>query len=235
MQYIKNSNYNANLLDFIFITLSGPNIKEQNIFIDSEWLLTQFVFLYLFADISFSAFFEKGPLILLRIGSRAKLWVTLIIEIILKVLLFLFIQTLTVISLGIFFFPIKFTNNILATSALITLNINNFYLVSCMLLLLFLTYITLALIQNIISIIFKSSIISILFCSILQSFTLNSGKINVNLIKWLPGNQSIMVRHSLVNANVLNFNIGWSIFYNLFFIVILITIGFLYTDKLDII
>lgn len=104
-----------------------------------------------------------------------------------------------------------------------------------MLLLLFLTYITLALIQNTMSIILKSPIISLLFCCILQFFTLNSGKINVNLMKWLPGNQSIVVRHTLINLDVVNFNISWSIFYNLFFIVALIIIGFLYIDKLDII
>lgn len=101
--YIQNSNYDANLLDLIFLTLSGPNIREQNIFIESEWLLVQFVFLYLLADISFSSFFEKGPLILLRIGSRSKLWVVLIGKIILNILVFLFIQILTVVLLGIFF------------------------------------------------------------------------------------------------------------------------------------
>ncbi|MBN3348068.1 hypothetical protein CF050_14565 [Clostridium botulinum] len=233
--YIQNSNYDANLLDLIFLTLSGPNIREQNIFIESEWLLVQFVFLYLLADVSFSSFFEKGPLILLRIGSRSKLWVVLIGKIILNILVFLFIQILTVVLLGIFFFPIRLSNNILATSRLLRLNINNLYAVFCMLLLLFLTYITLALIQNTMSIILKSPIISLLFCCILQFFTLNSGKINVNLMKWLPGNQSIVVRHTLINPDVVNFNISWSVFYNLFFIVVLIIIGFLYIDKLDII
>ncbi|UCS14399.1 hypothetical protein [Clostridium botulinum] len=233
--YIQNSNYDANLLDLIFLTLSGPNIREQNIFIESEWLLVQFVFLYLLADVSFSSFFEKGPLILLRIGSRAKLWAVLIGKIILNILLFLFIQILTIVSLGIFYFPIRWTNNILATSRLIRVNINNLYAVFCMFLLLFLTYITLALIQNTMSIILKSPIISLVFCCILQFFTLNSGKINISLMKWLPGNQSIVVRHTLINPNVVNFNISWSVFYNLFFIIALVIIGFLYIDKLDII
>lgn len=235
MQYIQNINYNANLLDLIFLTLSGPNIREQNIFIDCEWLLVQFVFLYLFVDIGFSSFFEKGSLILLRLGSRSRLWRIIIIEIIFKILLFLIIQFLTIILMGLVLFPIKWSNTLLATSNLIRININNFYAVFCMLILLFLTYLTLALIQNIISIIFKTPIISILFYCILQFFTLNSGKININLIKWLPGNQSIMVRHTYINSNVVNFNISWSILYNLFFIIALLIIGYIYIYKLDII
>lgn len=235
IQYIQASNCNANLLDVMFLILSGPNIKEQNIFIDSQWLLIQFVFLYLFADISFCAFFKKGSLILFRVGSRAKLWLMIIVEIVLKVLLFLAIQFLTIIFFGIFSFPIKFTHNILATSKLTRINTDNLYIVSWMLLLLFLTYIVFALIQNTISLILKSSVSGILFCCMLQFFTLNSGRINKGLMKWLPGNQSIIVRHSIINPSVVNFNMSWSVFYNLFFIIGLILIGFLYTNKLDVI
>ncbi len=235
IQYIQNSNCNINLLDLTFLTLSGPNINEQNIFVNFEWLLVQCTFLYLFVDIGFSNFFKKGNLILLRVGSRAKLCMLIILEIIFKILIFLVIQLLTVLVMGMCLFPIKWSNTILATSKLMRIHLNNFYTVIYMLLLLFLTYITLALIQNTISIIFKTPIISIVFYCILQFFTLNSGKINKNLIKWLPGNQSIIVRHTFIDPSIPYFSITWSILYNLLFIIILIIISFLYTSKLDII
>lgn len=226
----------ANLFDFIFIVFCGPDINEKNLFVCFEWMFTNLIVLSLFSNISFNQIFERGSLVISRAKSRSNLWLSQIVSLSIMIMGYFIIQFLIVISIAIVSYPIN-TNepiNLIKEIYNIDVNINSLKIIIWLFVLITLSAISIILFQSVLSLILKNSVIALVITIIVQSFALNSGKISIKIIRWLPGNQGILLRHDMFSSSNIGFSITWSIVYSLIFIFILSLIGFFYIKDLDI-
>jgi hypothetical protein len=226
----------VNLFNLIFIIFCGPKINEKRLFISFEWIFMNLIILALFSNVTFHQIFERGSLVISRVLSKTDLWVAQIVSLLIMIIGYFIMQFLVTILIGTEVCNISTNSHINLINKIYTINtdINKIKIIIILFVLLILSSVSIILFQSTLSLILKNPVIALVITLIVQFFTLNSGEININVMRWLPGNQGILLRHDSFSASVVGFSVAWSIVYNLIFILILSLIGFFYIKGLDI-
>lgn len=228
---------NVSFFDFIFIIFCGPSINEKKLFICFQWLFMNLIILFLFSDISYTQIFHQGTLIVTRVRSRMILWLSQVVSLILMVILFYIIQFIFVMSLASIIYPLKAKtkfSNVFSILYGIKINISNMQSIILLFSLLIMATSSIIIMQSLFALILKNSVLALVITIIIQSLTIISGNINTCIVRWLPSNQGILLRHDIFSLNKLGFSITWSVIYCSIFILILFLIGLIFINNLDI-
>lgn len=226
----------SNMIDVLFLSFCGPSVNNSNLAIDLQWLLIQLVLTALLGDFAFNQIFYKSNFLLVRAKSRTKIWIGQALYISIAVLIFFLIGFFVVAALSQIIL-INGTNNwfhVASSIYNIPSNIGKYQIIAQMFILLYLTSLCAVLLQSLISMLTKNVLIPLILIMAFHIFAINSGRINVFIVRWILGNQSMIVRHTLIDENIKNFSIQWSVVYNIVLILLILIIGVHVINKMDI-
>lgn len=229
IHYIKSLG-GGTILDVVFFSFCGPAITEFPNFVALQWLCIQLVMLLLFSNFIFYQTFYMGIYELPRIGNRTLWWITQVFDLVVKVFEFYLVGFLI-----IFLLSLTFIKNRLLSHIDVRLYSNiDYKTVILMFFIIFVSSVSIILFQSVFSIILKNSVPSLVFIIIMHIFAINSGKINVLLVKWILENHSMIIRSSLFDFGNASFSIRWAFTYDICFLVITFLLGLAIIKKLDI-
>jgi hypothetical protein len=226
----------SNVLDVLFLSFSGSSTQNSNLALAFQWLLIQIVVISMLGDFTFNQIFYKSTFILIRSKSKSKLWISQAIYISIALFVFFFLGFLVVYILSLIAFPTTSNNWFHTTTHFYNIPTNQsaVYIICEMFVLLYLATLCSVLFQSLISLITKNVLLPLVSIILLHIFSLNSGKININSVKWFIGNQSMLIRHNYFDQNVNNFSILWSLIYTVLMIIFIVIIGTYVINKIDI-
>lgn len=227
-----------NVWDVLFVSFVGPSISDDSLFNFFIFFIPYLMFFYMFGNIAEEDLFEKGISIIPLIGSRKKWWFVEIATLFSFSFFYVILGMLTTLVVGLFFLP--FSNRI--SPFLLSINqwhINGnttiFTLIFGWIFLLFLTtLISFSLTQMALSIMWRNSFVSLIFVSAIMVLSWVFGIRHPYIVRYLPGSQSMLLRHTFLDPAVHGFSLAWSLVYNTIAIFIVSTVSFLYVRRMDI-
>ncbi|MCB2178579.1 hypothetical protein KQH61_04105 [bacterium] len=224
--------------DFYFLFFSGPDNYSIPLMQLLLWFIPQMLFYYLIGNMAYGELSQNGYILLPRIGSRKRWWLA-------KVISLLFISAIyllelivapalgAVLALGIHINslaePVFLTNMWPSSSAF-----SGFQLV-CVIVLLYLSSMWfLGTFQMAISLIFKQPVYSFLLISAILLVSCIGSVNQPGLVRWLLGAQTILSRHSFIDATIPGYSLLWSLVFNLSLFIISFMMGNQVIRRLDI-
>lgn len=227
-----------NVWDVLFVTFTGPSISNDSLFNLIFWFLPYLMFFYMFGNIAEEELSQRGVSIIPLIGSRRKWWLGEIATLLILSIIYVLIGIATVLIVSLFFLP--WSNEISPfllshelwqipkDTTVVTLMIRwIFPLFSS-------TLFAISFIQMTISIIWRNSFTAlILVCAVtILSWLFGIG--HPYLVRWLPGSQSMLLRHTFLDPMVYGFSLTWSLVYNAIIVLIVLAVSFIYVRRMDI-
>lgn len=227
-----------NLGDFYFIVFSGPGNVGVSMLELLIWFIPQMLFYYVIGDMAYGELSHKGHILLPVFGSRARWWAGKVITLYIYSLLFV-LELFLSFTLGVLLaLPIKI--NSLANWVTLTDFWPGSQAFSGMQLLLIIILIyasslfALGSLQMALSFLLKRSIYSFLLIIGILLVSCFASIDQPWLVRWLPGAQSILVRHSFIDTSIPDFSLLWSISYNIILATVSVAFGFMKVKWLDI-
>lgn len=224
-------------LDSIFLAFAGPTVEMNSILDGLVWLVPQLFLFFLVGNLASLELKASGEYILPLLGSRYLWWAGKLIMLFIIVsgfflsgflIVFMISKQMTTSDGG--WGELILLDNIYAS----LVKYKPSYIGFIILVLLISTGLIMAILQTLLSLVFDSirAYFIVAFISVSTCLGGNSFK---QIITIMPSNQSILSRHSLFLNNPHWFSINWSLIYNIVFLTLLITFGFIYIKKMDII
>jgi len=218
------------VLNVLLLSFGGPILKEFPAFTALQWFLTQLIIMSLLGSFSFFELYYRGIYTLTRIGSRIKWWTMIAVSLLIKIIQFYIVGIIVVFLISITQFPL-YDEHLLIESMKLPITFN-MLIILCVTIMI--TSFAITLLQSFLSIILKSTISPSIFILIIHIFAIYSANINFELVKWLPGNQSMIFRHSIFTSGLNSFSMIWSLTYNFFLISIILLYGYFVITRFDI-
>lgn len=223
--------------DGVLIGLGGPGLTDSSLQSLLRWFVPLLLFFYIIGDLIAGELGQRGQLIVPRIGSRLGWWLSklqfLAVAVIGYVLLAL-VGTLAGASLRLpwaWAWPggalalAGVAPPMTSSGAIVILGALWFFGGTCFALALWQTTAALLLQRAFYGLVL---IIGVL----LGSWLVGTGR--PALVRWLPGSQSMVLRHTFVDPQVAGFSWQWSAIYNLLLAVCAIGIGGWYAARMDV-
>lgn len=225
--------------DAVFIGFAGPGLSDGSLLNFLRWFMPHLLFLYMIGDLAHGELIQRGHAVVPAIGSRRRWWWG---KITLLALLTLGYVTLGVVAAligastvlpwsgawqGGIFRLAGWTTSAQFPSSGATL-------LAWILVLFIGTLFGLAVWQTALSVLLRRSIYGLIAT---LSVTICSWFLGTNqpaLVRWLPGSQSMLLRHSLWDAQVPAFSLQWSVVYNLVLAGAAIVLGIWHVGQMDI-
>lgn len=220
--------------DGFFLSFSGPPIGGT--MLDGLiWLVPQIFLFYLVGDSVSGELAERGESVLPAIGSRWLWWMGKVSSLAISVFAYFTVGFLVVLAISAKSLPWSLGWSRLMLSPEFVPSPKDFgavFIIGLMFLLLIATALTTVLAQAILAMRFNSinAFIIVSGLAILAWF----GSYSRIAIFLLPGNQSMLGRHSLLATGLAGFSIGWSLAYNVVAIGGAIALGAWWLNRLDI-
>ncbi len=227
-----------NVWDVLFVAFAGPSISDDSLFNLIFWFLPYFMFFYMFGNIAEEELSQRGVSIIPLIGSRRGWWLGEVITLFILSIIYVLIGIVTVLVVSSFFLPLS--NQIspfLLSHELWQTIPKDMTVVTLMrwtFLLFFSTLFALSFIQMAFSVIWRNSFTAlILVCAVtILSWLFGIG--HPYLVRWLPGSQSMLLRHTFLDPTVYGFSLTWSLVYNAIIVLIVLAVSFIYVRRMDI-
>jgi uncharacterized membrane protein YuzA (DUF378 family) len=227
-----------NVWDVLFVAFRGPSISNDSLFNLIFWFLPYLMFFYMFGNIAEEELSQRGVSIIPLIGSRRKWWLGEVITLFLLSIIYVLIGIATVLAVSLFFLP--WSNQI--SSFLLSLKLwqipKDTTVVTLMIRWIFLlfgsTLFALSFIQMTISIIWRNSFTALILVCAVMILSWLSGIGHPYIVKWLPGSQSMLLRHTFLDPMVYGFSLTWSLVYNAIIVLIVLAVSFIYVRRMDI-
>lgn len=203
------------IYDICFLAFLGPQTLNFKIIEVLKWIIPHIFLYYFISDFIDLELRERNIYLIYRIKSLNTWLKSKIISLFIITFFYFFIGFIIILALAIFKFNVK---NNLSYNLLLTLNsikLNDFniiYIIGNIFILMWFSNFLLVLIEFFISITTKNPIISLIITSILDIISVYMGYINLKLVKWLPTNQGIISRHSILDK-VQGMSFTWSYIY----------------------
>lgn len=231
------SELDKNVWDAFFVSFAGPGVWSTSILEMLKWFVPHLLFFYLMGDIAEGELRFRACAIIPLIGSRRLWWLGKV------VILFIFSAGYTLSGVGIVILsattmlpwstnpspfllsgPLWPVPNTLHVSILITWAI----------LLVGSTLFTISLLQVALSIWWRNAFHAFAFVSALLVLSWLLGLETPGIVRWLPGSQSMLLRHTALDSTVSDFTLAWSMVYNLVTALFTFLVSIAYVHRLDI-
>lgn len=231
-------NFNKNVWDAIFVSFAGPSVWSGS-FIDLlKWFVPQLLFFYLMGDVAEGELRFRACAIIPSIGSRRRWWMGKVF------IILIFSAGYTLFGVGIVL--------LIATAMLPwSTNLSPFFLsgvswhvpntlhigalITWITILVGSTLFTILLLQMTLSIWWRNAFNAFAFVCAILVLSWLLGLEFPGVVRWLPGSQSMLLRHTEFESTITDFPLVWSLFYNMVTILNIFLISIGYVHRLDII
>ncbi|MGC8691261.1 MAG: hypothetical protein ACP5SP_07470 [Caldisericum sp.] len=232
------SSYSKNVWDVLFVAFAGPSISDDSLFNLIFWFLPYLMFFYMFGNTAEEELSQRGVSIIPLIGSRRKWWLGEIATLLILSIIYVLIGIATVLIVSLFFLPLS--NEI--SPFLLSLKLwqipKDTTVVTLMIRWVFLlfgsTLFALSFIQMALSVIWRNSFTALILVCAVMILSWLFGIRHPYLVRWLPGSQSMLLRHTFLDPTVYGFSLMWSLVYNAIIVLIILAVSFIYVRRMDI-
>lgn len=234
---VKSAMNDANLWHAILISFAGPSISGGSLTQALKWLVPHILFFYLVGGIANEELLNRGYAIMPLIGSRRIWWLTKLTSVLLLSVAYILLWFLGVFIGSALVLPMIWVNHPFFNSGDIWPFPDDIK-ITVVLLWIFGLYLStlfaLTMLQMTISVWWRRSFYAftaIVFISILSWLL---GIDQPALVRWLPGSQSILSRHTFLDPSIPGFTFEWSLLYNGFIFLLALGVSSYYIRHLDI-
>lgn len=228
-----------NVWDVLFVAFAGPSISDDSLFNLIFWFLPYLMFFYMFGNIAEEELSQRGVSIIPLIGSRRKWWFGEVATLFILSIIYILIGIATVLIVSLFFLP--WSNQIspfLFSGELWQTIPKNTTVVTLMIRWIFLlfgsTLFALSFIQMALSVIWRNSFTALILVCAVMILSWLFGIGHPYVVRWLPGSQSMLLRHTFLDPTVYGFSLTWSLVYNAVIVLIISAVSFIYVRRMDI-
>jgi len=218
----------VNVWDAIFISLAGPDIWNSSLLAMLPWFLSHTLFFYLVGDFANGELLRMGYTVIPLVGSRLQWWIGKATALFVLAFGYTTIGFLTILTISSAWLPWSWQKSDLISAGTLwplpeTLGIAG--LLGWAVLLFISTLVALAYVQTTLAIIWRHSFYGFfsIVAIIILSWLFGTG--NLLLVRWLPGSQSMLLRHTFFDPVVPGFPLEWSLIYNIALALIAIGLG----------
>ncbi len=231
------SSYSKNVWDVLFVAFAGPPLSSDSLFNFIFWFLPYLMFFYLFGNIAEEELSQRGVSVIPLIGSRRKWWLGKTVTLFMLSTIYVVISIVIILAVSSFFLPLS--NQISpfllsGTLQYIPEGITVMILVKWIFLLYLGTLFALSFVQMALSVIWRNSFTAlILVCAVMMlSWLFGIG--HPYIVRWLPGSQSMLLRHTFFDPSVYSFSLSFSLIYNAVIVLTILVVSFIYIRRMDI-
>lgn len=228
-----------NVWDVLFVAFAGPLISNDSLFTLIFWFLPYLMFFYMFGNIAEEELSQRGVSIIPLIGSRRKWWLGEVVTLLILSFIYVLAGIATVLAVSLFFLPwsnqispFLFSGEIWQTipkdTTVVTLMIRWIFLLFGS------TLFAVSFIQMVLSVIWRNSFTALILVCTVMILSWLFGIGHPYLVRWLPGSQSMLLRHTFLDPTVYGFYLTWSLVYNAIIILIVLAVSFIYVRRMDI-
>lgn len=229
-----------NVWDVLFVTFSGPGLTNDSLFEFVHWFLPYLFFFYLFGNTAEEDLSQRGVSLVPRIGSRRKWWRGRVVALLFLSLFYVVAGIAVVLIISGCFLPWSAHLSPFLLSSGIWPTIPRDLSVSVLLLQwifpLFLGALAaISLLQTALSLQWRNAFLSFIAASALIVLSWLFGTQHPLAVRWLPGSQSMLLRHTFLEPRVHGFSLAWSLGYNAAIILAVLAVSFVCIRRIDIV
>lgn len=235
--YAAASGLATNIYDVLFLTFSGPSRHSENPLDGLTWLLPHLLLTFWLGDAASRELHARGVYLLPKIGSRALWWSS---------------KMLTFAAAGTVYFLVGIATVWLVGEVLVRggtgwselmrsgqlwpmpAGWSTVQFLSVAWLLFVSTAAAVVAWQNLLAVMLRNSLYAFAIASAVWIISWMGAGAGAETLRWLPGNQSMLVRHSVFDPEVVGFSLLWSLMYNAVLFVSAWWIGRGIVQRLDI-
>ena len=224
--------------ELFFFALGGPNNWNLSLLETLAWFIPYLIFFYLFGNMANEELQQRGFLVFPLIGSRSAWWLSNVITMSILAITYVILYILILAMGTVIGCPMINLN--LSTPVYFQdiwpnmVPITGIQILAIIFLLTTLTLFAMTSFQMTLSILLKRSIYGFLCISIIALLSCILSIDRPWLTRWLPGSQSILVRHTFIDSTIPGFSLQWSLLYDSVLSLFSLIVGFLYIRRMDI-
>ena len=229
-----------NVWDVLFVTFSGPGLTNDSLFEFVHWFLPYLFFFYLFGNIAEEDLSQRGVSLIPLIGSRWKWWLGEVVTLLILSLFYVVTGVATILIVSRCFLPWSANLSPFLLSSEIWQTIPKDLTVAMLLLrwifpLFFGTLVAVSFLQMVLSLQWRNAFLSFIAASAMMILSWLFGIRHPSVVRWLPGSQSMLLRHTFLEPQVHGFSLAWSLGYNAVIILAVLAVSFIYVRRIDIV
>jgi len=229
--------FKKNIWDAIFVSFAGPGMWGTSILEMLRWFVPHLLFFYLIGDMAEGELQYRGPLVIPLVGSRRLWWLGKITTLfILAVGYTVFGIVTTIIGAAIALPWAMDLSPFLRSGALWTVpdTMNVMALLAWFVSLISSTLFAISLLQITLSVWWRRAFYAFTSISALMLLSWLLGIDNPILVRWLPGSQSMLLRHTIFDSGVPNHSLAWSLGYNIVIVTVVFWTSIWHVHHVDI-
>jgi hypothetical protein len=229
-----------NVWDVLLVTFSGPGLTNDSLFEFVHWFLPYLFFFYLFGNIAEEDLSQRGVSLVPLIGSRRKWWLGEVVTLLILSLFYVVTGVATILIVSRCFLPWSTHLSPFLLSSGIWQTIPKDLSVATLLLrwifpLFFGTLVAVSFLQMALSLQWRNAFLSFIAASAMMILSWLFGIRHPFVVRWLPGSQSMLLRHTFLEPKVRGFSLAWSLGYNAVIILAVLAVSFVYIRRIDIV
>jgi len=232
------SSCSKNVWDVMFVAFAGPPLADDSLFDFTLWFLPFLMFFYAFGSIAEEELSQRGISVIPLIGSRKRWWLGKTVTLLILSITYLLIGIATVLIVSLFSLSLSTQISPFLLSGKVWQTIPKDMTVVTLMEWVFLLYLStlfaLSFIQMTFSVIWRNSFTALILVSAVMVLSWIFGIGHPYIVRWLPGSQSMLLRHTLFDPSVYRFSLNFSLAYNAILVLILLVVSFIYIRKMDI-
>ena len=227
----------ANLWDAFFVSFSGPGVWGYSLGQALPWFISHIFFFYLFGDIAIGELLHRGYAVVPLVGSRLRWWYGKEVVLLIFAIGYMLMSMLAVLAGGLIVLPWSWQPSELMISGemwVMPKGMEIGTLLGWIFILFSSTLYVMASVQLTLSLFGRRSFYGFSAISVIAIISWLLGIDNPYLSRWLPGSQSMLLRHTFFDPNVPGFSMEWSLIYNTTLFLIVFGLGAWYVRRMDI-
>lgn len=229
---------NAGVWDAALLAFAGPGVDQSALRSWAAWLVTHLLFLYFVGDLAYAELPRRGYAVLPRIGTRVRWWLGKVVTLAVLTAGFTLEGLLAVLLGSLTKLPWSWRAPILPVVAALPRVVRYSEVDTALaagLILFFTTLLAMGCLEAALSIALRRSFYGFASASAILLLSLALGTSHPGLIRWLPGSQSMLIRHSFFDPRVPGFSFLWSLIYDSVLIVGAIGAGVSLMARFDVV
>jgi hypothetical protein len=228
-----------NVWDVLFVTFSGPALTNDSLFEFARWFLPYLFFFYLFGNTAEEDLSQRGVSIIPLIGSRRKWWLGEVATLLFLSLFYVMAGIAVILIVSGCFLPWSMhLSPFLLSGGIWPAIPKNLTVVTLILQwifpLFFGTLSAISLLQTALSIQWRNAFTSLIAVSAIMILSWLFGIRRPHVVRWLPGSQSMLLRHTFLEPNVYGFSLTWSLVYNAVLILAILAVSLIAVRRINI-
>jgi hypothetical protein len=225
--------------DACVLAFAGPGLTDTSPLAMLTWFVPHMLFFYLIGDMVYGELVQRGCAVVPSVGSRRRWWWGKVMTLALLAVGYAVLGVGAVLASALTTLPWSsvWEGGVLAllnASASPPPTISVATLLPWVLWLFAGTLFMAALWQTTLALLFRRSLYGLVAVVMVMLVSWLLGTDNPGLVRWLPGSQSMLLRHTLFEPAVRQFTFQWSLLYNAALALVAIGVGRWYVARMDI-